>query len=539
MLKEIKCDKFAQTCITFHTGLNVIAGDENASNSIGKSSALLVIDFAFGGNTYARQDDILTNVGHHDICFCHVFNDIEYYYKRNTSTPSTIYICDSQYVILEEQPIDRFYSFLIENYGIRHGSLSFRNYVSLFSRIYGKENLNEKKPLDSRFGEPGNQSIDRLLKIFDEFDTIEEQKRIKEETKKRLNTFKSAQGMKLVNQALSKKERIETESEITACNTSIESITLQLSSMSVNLDNQQLEAISIQKQQQQLLNTLLSKQKYKLYRLQRSLNSAKDECVVDTTQLSLFFPTINIQEVDKINEFHGQLIGILKAKILSEIKVCQNLITEYNIQMENINQEINKILKCKNPVGLAVDNLIKLKSHRDKLIKNIEDTDKYNQYNQDKKTAADNYTIIVNKALTDIQQQLNNELSTLCESVSPRRNPPQFTLRESSYDFFIPNDTGAGSKYKSTILTDLSFMSLTDLPFVIHDTVLFKNIEDDTMENLIMKYASLESKQIFIAFDHIASFSEETIKILREHTVLSIIPGGRELYGRSWNIKNS
>ena len=112
--------------------------------------------------------------------------------------------------------------------------------------------------------------------------------------------------------------------------------------------------------QSQLLNTLLSKQKYKLYRLQRSLKSAKDECVVDTTQLSLFFPTINIQEVDKINEFHGQLIGILKAKLLAEIKVCQNLITEYNIQMEIINQEINKILKCKNPVGLAVDNLIRL-----------------------------------------------------------------------------------------------------------------------------------------------------------------------------------
>ena len=206
--------------------------------------------------------------------------------------------------------------------------------------------------------------------------------------------------------------------------------------------------------------------------------------------------------------------------------------------MENINQEINKILKCKNPVGLAVDNLIRLKSHRDNLIKKIEDTDKFNQYNQDKKTAAENYTTIVNKALTGIQQRLNNELAALSESVSPRKNPPQFALREAAYDFFIPNDTGAGSKYKSTILTDLSFMNLTDLPFVIHDTILFKNIEDDTMENIIVKYASLESKQVFIAFDHIASFSEEATKILREHTILSITPGGRELFGKSWNIKN-
>ena len=76
MLKEIKCEQFAQKTIYLHNGLNVISGDENASNSIGKSSALLVIDFAFGGFTYARQDDILTNVGHHDIFFCHVFNRI-------------------------------------------------------------------------------------------------------------------------------------------------------------------------------------------------------------------------------------------------------------------------------------------------------------------------------------------------------------------------------------------------------------------------------------------------------------------------------
>lgn len=537
MLKEIICDKFAQPNIPFQMGLNVIAGDENASNSIGKSSALLVIDFAFGGNTYAKQDDILTNVGHHDICFCHVFNDVKYYYKRNTSTPSLIFICDEQYKVIDKQPIESFYTFLLKNYGINHSSLSFRDFVSLFSRIYGKDNLNEKKPLDLRSGESGNKSIVRLLKIFDEFNTIEEQKKIKEETIKSFNTFKSAQGMKLVSQTLSKKEREETENEIAICNTSIESITTQLSSLSVNLDEQQLEAISIQRQQQQLLSTLLSKQKYKLYRLQRGLESTKNQCMVDTAQLSLFFPTINIQEVDKINEFHSQLTGILKNKLLSEIKECQTLLTEYNKQMDELNQGINKILNCKNPVSLALDNLIKVRSHRDKLVKNIEDSDRYKQYNQDRIVATQNLTAMVKKVLTNIQQQLNNELAALCENVSPRKNPPQFDLRESAYDFFIPNDTGAGSKYKSTILTDLSFMNLTDLPFVVHDTVLFKNIEDDTMENIIMRYASLESKQVFIAFDHINSFSEKAANMLRKHTVLNIIPGGKELYGKSWNTK--
>ena len=59
MLKEIYCDKFKKKLIEFHDGLNIILGDDIASNSIGKSTMLLAIDFAFGGDTYAKQDNII------------------------------------------------------------------------------------------------------------------------------------------------------------------------------------------------------------------------------------------------------------------------------------------------------------------------------------------------------------------------------------------------------------------------------------------------------------------------------------------------
>lgn len=45
MLKEIYCDKFKKKLIEFHDGLNIILGDDIASNSIGKSTMLLAIDF--------------------------------------------------------------------------------------------------------------------------------------------------------------------------------------------------------------------------------------------------------------------------------------------------------------------------------------------------------------------------------------------------------------------------------------------------------------------------------------------------------------
>ena len=47
MLTEIICDKFIQEKIVFKNGLNVVLGDEESSNSIGKSTLLLIIDFIF------------------------------------------------------------------------------------------------------------------------------------------------------------------------------------------------------------------------------------------------------------------------------------------------------------------------------------------------------------------------------------------------------------------------------------------------------------------------------------------------------------
>ena len=67
MLKEIFCSKLADKKIVFGMGLNVVVGDDNAANSIGKSSALLLIDFAFGGNTYSSNNDLTDHVGDHDV----------------------------------------------------------------------------------------------------------------------------------------------------------------------------------------------------------------------------------------------------------------------------------------------------------------------------------------------------------------------------------------------------------------------------------------------------------------------------------------
>ena len=59
--------------IKLKEGLNVIQGATKGSNSIGKSSALLAIDFVFGGDTYLNSDGV-KNIGNHTIYSCFKFD---------------------------------------------------------------------------------------------------------------------------------------------------------------------------------------------------------------------------------------------------------------------------------------------------------------------------------------------------------------------------------------------------------------------------------------------------------------------------------
>ena len=82
MLKRISCDQFLENGVKrppfeFKDGLNTILGNGQNSNSVGKSTLLMIIDFCFGGNDYVdKEKDTLENIGDHKINFEFVFNGV-------------------------------------------------------------------------------------------------------------------------------------------------------------------------------------------------------------------------------------------------------------------------------------------------------------------------------------------------------------------------------------------------------------------------------------------------------------------------------
>ena len=120
---------------------------------------------------------------------------------------------------------------------------------------------------------------------------------------------------------------------------------------------------------------------------------------------------------------------------------------------------------------------------------------------------------------------------------SGRKTPPTLTFNDLQYTFQTRDDTGTGTSYKGLVVFDLSVLELTQLPIIVHDSVVLKQIADEAIETILMKYQSI-GKQVFIALDKAPSYTGPATEILEKTTVLSLSKDGNELFGRSWNDKS-
>ncbi len=116
--------------------------------------------------------------------------------------------------------------------------------------------------------------------------------------------------------------------------------------------------------------------------------------------------------------------------------------------------------------------------------------------------------------------------------------PPILRLEKlSKYAFSTPNDGGTGAQYRGLITFDLANMTVAPVPFVVHDSVLLKNIERAVFSAIIRVYHDQrhQGKQVFMAYDTLDAYDKETRELVENNAVLQLSPGGNELFGWAWN----
>ena len=147
----------------------------------------------------------------------------------------------------------------------------------------------------------------------------------------------------------------------------------------------------------------------------------------------------------------------------------------------------------------------------------------------------------LNKLIVTEMRWIEAKVNTLMDEMNEtlydvRIKPPLLnTINADTYEFFTEDDGGTGMRYKGMILLDIALLRSTKLPFIIHDSLMFANVEREVVEKVLALYAQQSEKQVFIAFDRVVS--EPYRKLVEEAQVLYLSRGGNELFGKAWNQK--
>lgn len=532
MLKEIKCKKFIENPINFKTGLNVVLGDDFSTNSIGKSTLLMIIDFAFGGSSFfTKNSGSIKELGHLTYHFEFVFNGKSYFYGRNTEFENIVFICDKDYNTTSEIDVKTYTQTLKDFYEIQNDS-SFRGMINPYSRIWGKGNDDVNKPIQNFSKESESAAIDNLIKLFNLYSKIS---KTSGEIKAQEESKKILQGIHKKNyvQKVTKTEFKKNEEEINKINSEIEKIKDNLLEFTLNIEElSNKELIELKTEKSKLLESQSLIQN-KIQRLELNLDrkSVKSNYF---NKLSMFFENPNEDKIDEIETFHNKISSILTRELTATLELLDEENRYFNSQIEIIDNRISALLENVSSPKFIVEKIYDLTIQSNK----IETVNKFYQekinVEENLKELGETLQVTISEILREIEDKINNELIRINKEIhTAQKKIPRIKLNKKSYSYDHSSNTGTGKSYADLIEFDLSILKLTELPFVIHDSILFKNVEDVAVEKIIEQYITF-SKQIFIALDGINKFNNESQVTLTSNSVIHLSET-RKLYNHDWS----
>ena len=547
MLMEIFCEKFLEHgkhrgAITFHPGLNIILGSETGSNSIGKSTFLMIVDFIFGGSDYIdKLTDVQSKVGEQRICFAFKFQSGIYYFSRSSVNYKEVCVCDRDYNIKDSVPwsIDMYTSFLQKEYELNLPGLTFRNAIGRFSRIKDAF-IDERHPIQQVQREKESSGIKALLKLVELYSDIEKKDSLAKEAKNKYDAFISAQKYKYIPSA-------SNQSECKKNSLIIEELTKQL----YELENQYSESIcGMAEIKAKIISDTkkeLSKLRRQYSRLSSEIDSMRDDQSLNSSKfrgnfdgLIHFFPNVNLKRIEDIEQFHENVTNILKDEFQ---KTEEQLLNAQKLLKFEIDYRENflKILGVKTNVPRVIfEKYSTIKNKITKLQEANDSYDKKKKLNDEKKITKQELDKVVLDSVLEMQEKINSKMKELNDAIyDGKKSSPILTIKDSDhYDFSTPNDLGTGSKYKGIIVFDLAMLELTKLPVIIHDSIMLKHIEDNAIEKILELYTRT-NKQVFIALDKKGSYSQKAQNIMQTSTVLQLGSDSAALFGKTWNSADS
>lgn len=542
MLLSIECDKFPEThrVITFSPGLNSVVGTEAGSNAIGKSTFLRIIDFAFGGNCYLKEEEIAREIGDHEIYFSFQFgNNSPLYYCRKTNDPYNVISCDKEKHVIETMAVLKYQRNLMENYSSNRFDISLHDISEHFFRIYRRLNVLEQYPLSAKPSENHETTVNFLIKLFRHGDILNQIQAMAKDL--HVDTSKVR---------ASTPEKIISLDEIADIQTTIDSLKKRLlDNMGKNevaqtqlfgYNSQEMKRAEKIRKELSLLATQQSKLKAQLGAIQHSMDIQSFDSAEDFEDLQTFFPEITMQKLDSINGFHDKIRGILLGELSKEEKRLKNLLARCD-------REVTRLQNSLKDSGTAQKMSTQLVSECASLMNSIERYEaqkkelEEERNRQQKRAAAKKQVRDLleqeRSAIRGIENELNSTMSEINASLigDAERAPSIHIAANKDFTFGIRGNSSEGAAFRSMVVYDLAILKLCDIPVLIHDSNILKRIDDHQLEQLLECYEN-SGHQVFIAYDRLSDTTEKAHGKLLECAALRLSKEDL-LFGRSWSKK--
>jgi hypothetical protein len=536
MLIEIRSNQFRTKRVAFHKGLNVVLGDENATNSIGKSTLLMIIDFAFGGGSLLEHNkDLTQELGHHDYFFTFAFGDELYRFRRGTYEPDLVYSCNDIYEPELSMELEEYTAFLRGAYGITIEDITFRALVGLYIRVWGKDNLNVYKPLHAVQNQSPKECVDNLIKTFGRYGTIKEVAQALRSKESEASALRAAFRKQIVPR-IGAREHRDNQTKIADMQREIEDIKVNLAKYATNISeivNRAMLDLKVEKDR--LLATRLRLES-QLERVQRNIANNRHIQSRHFAGLVRFFPNINQDRLASIEEFHSGVARLLRAELQESQRELKDQLTRINEEIAAIDTKMSETLRTVDRPSHVVDRVYELAT-------SLRNASLANKHFEDNEALSREIDVLAEHLSREkgavigyIQNSLNDGLRRIVTSVfGPHRKSPTIRLTENNYSYDVFEDTGTGTAYANLIVFDLTVFAATMLPVIVHDSILFKNIENDSVANLFKIYIELD-KQSFVSIDEIDKYGADTAAALRKLSVIQL-DDRNVLYIKDWRKK--
>ena len=533
MLKLIHCEKFRITPIRLSQGFNVVVGDNIATNSIGKSTFLMVVDFAMGGNTFLeRNSDVVAELGHHSYSFVFEFEKADYFIRRDTNNAETVFFCNDKWEIQQALTIQEYREFLNQNYKVSGMGLTFRGLVSLFSRIWGKENLDTDRPLDAHPKQRSSQAITFILKLFERYEPLveldTELKKAKAEKEALRDAFKEN-----IVPKIGKRQYRTNEKLVSDASNELQDIKTNLAKYATNIreiTNREVAEIKAEKDLLLKANAIVEA---RLRRVRTSLSESKYIKSKRFEALKDFFPEVADDRIAVVEEFHSDIAKILKSEIRASEKELIAESERIGASLSDLDTRLSVLLKNIENPAIIVDRVFELSNRKGNAERENEYYNKSEIFTESVKGLRTKFEDAKRNQLAVISASINDTLRQLSEQIyGPGRKSPYLSFTSTNYSYQIFEDTGTGKAFSNLLLFDWAVFKLTSVPFLIHDSVLFKNIENEAVAKMIKIYSEFD-RQTFIAIDEIQKYGEEASEIVVDRAAINL-SNSEILYVKDW-----